>query len=126
MNLRPSFHVQDETLKWPRPRSKTYEGQLSQSSAKTNELQGKLSDSVPRAELETVKGELQSKIAGLEGKLSESKGEADALKEKLAGLESRAAEAQKELAAARNRIKDLEAAAAKPPTEEKPSEPVGG
>jgi chromosome segregation ATPase len=102
---------------------------------------------VPRAELETIKVELQSKItdligklalsvprnladelrtrvAELDGKLSNSKGETDALKEKIAGLESRVAEAERELEAARSRIKELEAAVAKPSAEEKLSEPT--
>jgi DNA repair photolyase len=45
------------------------EEKLSQSSAKIGEVQGTLSNSVPPAELETIKSELQSKIADLEGKL---------------------------------------------------------
>jgi hypothetical protein len=48
------------------------EEKLSQSSAKIDELQGKLSNSVPRSELETIRNELQSKVAGLEGKLAVS------------------------------------------------------
>ena len=68
--------------------------------------------------------EAESRIQELLGKRSDSKSEADALKEKVAGLESRMTEAEKELDAARNRIKELEASVAKPPTEEKPSKPT--
>jgi len=56
--------------------------------------------------------------------LSQSKSEADVLRERIGGLESVMAETQRELEAARSRIKELEEAAAKARTEEKPSEPV--
>ena len=48
------------------------EGQFSQSSASIDALQGKLSDSVPRTELETARGELESKIVDLRTKLGVS------------------------------------------------------
>lgn len=70
--------------------------------------------------------EAESRIQELQGKLSESKSEDDALREKIAALDSRIAEVEKELEAARSRIKELEAAAARPPTEEKLSEPTAG
>jgi len=56
--------------------------------------------------------------------LSQSKSEADVLRERIGGLESVMAVTQRELEAARSRIKELEEAAAKARTEEKPSEPV--
>lgn len=58
------------------------QGQLSESSAKIDELQGKLSDSLPRTELETTKTELESKIVNLEAKLALSvpKNEVDELR----------------------------------------------
>jgi hypothetical protein len=45
-------------------------GQLSRSSAKVEELQSKLSDSVPRTELETIKSQLESNIVDLQAKLA--------------------------------------------------------
>jgi len=78
---------------------------------------------VPKTELDAAKAEAESRIQELLGKLSDSKSQADALKEKVAGLESRMTEAEKELDAARNHIKELEASAAKLPTEEMLSEP---
>ena len=47
-------------------------GQVSRSSAKIEELQRKLSDAVPRTELETIKNQLQSNIADPEAKLAVS------------------------------------------------------
>jgi BMFP domain-containing protein YqiC len=47
-------------------------GQLSKSSARIGELQAKLSDSIPRTELETTKRQLESRIADLEAKLAPS------------------------------------------------------
>ena len=47
-------------------------GQVSRSSAKIEELQRKLSDSVPRTEHETIKNQLQSNIVDLEAKLAVS------------------------------------------------------
>jgi hypothetical protein len=46
--------------------------QLSRSSAKIEELQNKLSDSVPRSEVETIKSTLESDVADLRAKLAVS------------------------------------------------------
>jgi hypothetical protein len=66
------------------------EEKLLQSSAKVDELQLKLSNSAPRAELETTRSELQSKITDLEGKLASSvpRTEADELRARIAQLEA--------------------------------------
>ena len=83
---------------------------LSQSTAKIDEVQGKLSNSVPRTELETIRGELQSKIVDLEGKLAASvpKSEADALAEKANRLEAVLTETREKLNSAEAKGRDLE------------------
>jgi len=91
---------------------------------KIRDLESKLSQSIPRTELDTANAEAESRIRELETKLTESKSETDALKEKAAGLESRAAEAERNLEAARQRIKELEAASGVSVTQEKPPEPT--
>jgi uncharacterized membrane-anchored protein YhcB (DUF1043 family) len=84
-----------------------------ESEAKINELQLKLSNSVPRAELETIRSELQannSYVIHLEGELSRSvpKTEADALMEKANRLEATLTETREKLNSAEVRSRDLE------------------
>ena len=87
-----------------------FAGKFSQSSAKIDELELKLSNSVPRAELETIKEEAESKITKLESELAVSvpRIEADALSKKANGLEAALDEMREKLNSAEARNRDLE------------------
>jgi len=60
---------------------------LTLAEAKGRELDSKLSESVSRTELEAAKTAAETRISEIQTQLSESRIEADALREKLAGLE---------------------------------------
>jgi TolA-binding protein len=75
---------------------------------KSRELEYKLSESVPRRELDAAKADAKSAIHDLQEKLSESTNEAEALRQRVAELESRIVEAQKD-EVARTRIRQPEA-----------------
>lgn len=70
--LEAKASVQIREIEVARKTIEDLQGQLSQSSARIDELQAKLSDSVPRTEHETTKGELESKIVDLKAKLAGS------------------------------------------------------
>jgi chromosome segregation ATPase len=81
-----------EDYSYAEAKGREFEGRI-------RELESKLSDSVPRTELDAAKAEAEGRMRELQASLSESKSEADALKGKVAGFESRVAQAEWELEA---------------------------
>jgi DNA repair exonuclease SbcCD ATPase subunit len=80
--LEAKLSVERREIEVARKTIRDLQEQLSQSSARIDELQGKLSDSIPRTEVETTKRELETKIVGLEAKLAPlvAKSEVDELR----------------------------------------------
>ena len=82
---------------------------LNSAETKSRELEHRLSESVPRREPDAAKAQAESTIHHLQEKFSESKNEAETLRQRVAELESRIAQTEKELEAARIHIRQLEA-----------------
>ena len=84
----------------------------------------KLADSVPKAELEAMKGKLEAKVKDFQSKLTESIANNEETKAQLSSrireLEEQLSESKAELEVARNKIKEIESMTAKPSEEGEP------